>query len=149
LIQHAANKSIIPRLISGRFIKFCAVGATGTIIDFSLLNWLVLAFSVPLYYAATISFIAAVVNNFLLNKYWTFKDYAREKKKGWQFFQFAIVSIIGLLINLAIMYGLVEYAHVWYNLAKAAAVLVVLVWNYFANKAWTFQKNKNLPKTPI
>jgi len=122
-------------------IKFSLVGTLGTIIDVGVLNLLYRVFGLFVYGAATISFILAVINNFLLNKYWTFKDekdYLR--KPHIQFIQFSIVSIVGLLINLGVMYLLIEYFHFWYNWAKLAAIIVVLFWNFFANRYWTFQK---------
>lgn len=123
-----------------QFIKFSLVGLVGTLIDIGLLNFLHLSLGVFVYLAATISFIAAVLNNFLMNKHWTFKNQAGfHSKSRIQFFQFVFVSVIGLLINLGIMYLLIESFGVWYNWAKLAAVIVVLFWNFFANKFWTFR----------
>ncbi|MDZ7798481.1 MAG: GtrA family protein [Patescibacteria group bacterium] len=124
-----------------QLIKFGIVGFIGTAIDVGFLNLLHQVFEVMVYLAATISFILAVINNFVLNKYWTFKDKkAYLAKSHVQFFQFIFVSVIGLLINLGLMYLLIEYFGFWYNWAKLGAIIVVLFWNFFANKFWTFRK---------
>jgi len=125
-----------------QFLKFAVVGSLGTLIDFGLLNLFVKVFRFDVYFSATLSFIAAVINNFLLNKYWTFKiAQAQDEGKGRrQFVQFSLVSVIGLAINLLIMYVLIQYASLWYNWAKVAATVVVLVWNFWANKLWTFKE---------
>ena len=109
------------------FIKFGIVGASGTIIDFGLLNLLVF-FQINVYLAATISFLAAASNNFYFNKTWTFR-FKGKKALRQQYLQFLLVSVIGLLINVSIMYVLIEYFNFWYNYAKFAAILVVLWWN--------------------
>lgn len=121
-----------------QFLKFCIVGTVGTAIDFSLLYLLVEFAHVWYLLAATISFIVAVINNYIFNKFWTFKD--RDKDFLRQFGRFLVVSIIGLGLNVLILYVLVEFAGMWYILAKVLATGVVLIWNFFANKYWTFKK---------
>ncbi|HNB35832.1 MAG TPA: GtrA family protein, partial [Anaerolineales bacterium] len=58
-----------------RFFKFALVGAMGAIIDFGIMNllshWL---FELPLVTAGTISFICAVISNFIWNRYWTYPE---------------------------------------------------------------------------
>jgi len=140
-------KNKIPRSrdFIAQFFKFAVVGTLGTLIDFGLLNLLVISTGAGVYFSATLSFIAAVVNNFFLNKYWTFKSPYLTKKSRDLFIQFLIVSVIGLGLNLTIMYLLMDIFHLGherYNFAKAAAVVVVLVWNFLANKFWTFKVNK-------
>ena len=56
----------------------------------------------------------------------------------------------GLLLNTAIVVGLDALLARWlegplrYNLAKAVAVGVVLLWNYGANRLWTFNVRNDL-----
>jgi len=121
-----------------QFLKFCVVGTIGTAIDFGLLYLLVESAHIWYLLAATISFIVAVINNYIFNKFWTFED--RDKDFLRQFGQFLVVSIIGLGLNVLILYVLVEFAGMWYILAKVLATGVVLIWNFFANKYWTFKK---------
>jgi len=40
------------------------------------------------------------------------------------------------------MYLLIEYFGFWFNWAKLGAIIVVLFWNFFANKFWTFRKKE-------
>lgn len=128
-----------------QFVRFSLVGLSGTLIDVGLLNLLHEGLGVFVYTAATIAFTAAVINNFLLNKYWTFRHRAGYKSRGSvQFFQFIFVSLVGLLINLGIMYLLIEFLDLWFNWAKAAAIIVVLFWNFVANKLWTFRTKEPL-----
>jgi putative flippase GtrA len=146
-----------------RFTKFLFVGTWGFIVDFGTLTFLVEVVELPrlvaestqfsatvgLVLANTISFTLAVISNFTLNRYWTYPE-SRNKRKRVQLPQFSLVSIIGLVINnlilalttplfdrllllLPISLGLGGYIP-----AKMLATVVVLFWNFFANRYWTY-----------
>ena len=139
-----------------RFIKFAIVGAIGAVIDFTLLNvslyaienvlgWnLWPAINGNLLLANTISVSAAILSNFTWNRLWTFPE-SRSRKKRRQLPQFALVNFIGLIINNLIVVGvdalLVNYiGEPWsYNIAKAVAIVIVLFWNFGANRLWTYR----------
>lgn len=127
-----------------RFARFLTVGAVGTLLDFSLLTLLKLA-GLPTIVANSLSFTAGLLNNFTLNRLWTFQD----RKTDWrrQFAQFALVSLVGLALNnfillslenaLGNLFGQPDWG---YLPAKVIATGVVVFWNYFANRMWTFRK---------
>jgi putative flippase GtrA len=135
-----------------RFVKFAMVGAAGSVTDFAVLNLMVQWAGASLVLANTISFTAAVIQNFLLNRRWTFPE-SQERHASGQLAQFAVVSIIGLGINQIVFLTL---HHLWdaylihaygqdmgyllsYNLAKLFAIGVVLFWNFSANRLWTYR----------
>lgn len=136
-----------------RFAKFAIVGAAGSVTDFAVLNILIQIFGFPLWLANSFSFTAAVIQNFTLNRRWTFPE-SRDRNAGRQLTQFATVSIIGLAINQLVfltIHHLAEphwmeaianpdIAHaVSYNVAKLFAIGVVLFWNFFVNRLWTYR----------
>ncbi len=128
-----------------RFIKFAIVGAFGTVVDFSVLNLLVLVFGWPIGYANLVSVTCAIISNFIWNRLWTFPE-SRERALHTQFGQFAAVNVVGLGINEIVFLGTdalwfgTMFAHpLDYNVAKAAAIVVVLFWNFFANRNWTYR----------
>jgi putative flippase GtrA len=104
-----------------------------------------------------VSFLAAVASNFLWNRFWTYPD-SRAKSTRVQATQFAIVSLVGLAIRTPLFAVLEAPAirtagrfltdvpssvsippdTVGRNLALAVAVGVVLVWNFLANRHWTY-----------
>lgn len=127
-----------------RFIKFALVGALGAVIDFALLNLMRGVFGWPLLWANTLSVSVAIISNFVWNRLWTFPE-SRSRKKRKQLPQFAIVNLIGLMINNIIVVG-VDYLLVpyigepWsYNVAKAVAIGIVLFWNFGVNRLWTYR----------
>ena len=127
----------------------------GFVVDFGtfnvLRNWLGLTFWI----AQTISFLLAATNNFLWNRFWTYPD-SRSKPVDRQAAQFLIVSALGWLIRIAVLYlvrpttiSLAEallpgeansslVIVVGENLALVVAVIVVLLWNFVINRVWTY-----------
>ena len=128
-----------------RFLKFAMVGAIGAVVDFGVLNLLVLGLGVPKEYANLVSVTCAVFSNFTWNRLWTFPE-SRERPVHTQFGQFALVNLIGLAINQAVFIGTDTlifdelFPHpIDYNIAKATAIIVVLFWNFFVNRNWTYR----------
>lgn len=143
-----------------RFLKFSVVGTLGAVIDFGLLNLLVQSAGFPKVPASICSFTAAVISNFTWNRLWVYPETRGEPFIG-QFVQFLSVNVIGLAVNTAIFYGsdrwllgeagllaglvgplahIIGMAHfdLAYNGAKGIATVMVLFWNFFANRVWTF-----------
>jgi len=143
-----------------RFLKFAVVGTIGAVIDFGTLNLLVQFAGFPKVLANACSFTAAVISNFVWNRLWVYPE-TRDDPLTKQFIQFFFVNVAGLLINTAIFYGsdrwLLGEAGVFagpvgglalalgmshfdfaYNAAKILATAVVLFWNFFVNRFWTF-----------
>ena len=132
-----------------RFFKFLVVGTLGFIVDFGTLTFLIEVVGLVTVLANTISFSTAVVSNFTLNRYWTYPD-SRSKRRRIQIIQFAVVSIIGLAINNLILIALenpfdallatiqAPEAIGGYIPAKMVATVVVLFWNFFINRYWTY-----------
>jgi len=135
-----------------RFAKFAIVGAAGSVTDFAVLNLLVIFAGFPLALANTCSFITAVIQNFFLNRHWTFPE-SRERHASGQLLQFALVSAVGYGLNQLVFltlnniwrgYWITEYGPktgftISYNLAKLFAIGVVLFWNFAANRLWTYR----------
>ena len=127
-----------------RFVKFATVGSIGAVVDFSVLNLAHKVFGLPLVVSNTLSFSLAVLSNFTWNRLWTFPE-SRTRPIRSQLPQFALVNVIGLAINNLILVGLhAFFSHYipdpWdYNLAKAVAIVIVLFWNFGANRLWTYR----------
>jgi putative flippase GtrA len=83
---------------TGRFFRFAIVGAIGAVVDFGIFNLLSSLLSMPVVWASTISFTCAVINNFFLNRSWTYPD-SRSKPMLRQILQFTLISIIGMGIR--------------------------------------------------
>jgi len=122
-----------------KIIRFCISGAISASIDLVLLVFCVEILKFEVVYANVISFSAALVNGYIFNKYWTFKD--SSKKHVSQFSKFFFVSAIGLTLNTVLMILLLKI-NMWYVFAKMVIILIVAFWNFTANNLWTFNYQK-------
>lgn len=136
-----------------RFVKFAIVGAFGSLVDIGVMNVLTRIFNFSLVPAGTISFICAVVNNFLWNRYWTYPD-SRSRHVAHQLGMFFIVNAIGIAIRIPILhYVEPPFAHLFESMAHLSidaadalaknatlifAIGVVMLWNFFINRYWTY-----------
>jgi putative flippase GtrA len=149
---------LLSRAEATRFLKFSVVGALGFVIDIGIFNLLTGRLEWPEIPAEVVSFIAAVTSNFIWNRYWTYPD-SRSKPVRRQAGQFALVSTIGLVIRtvafaliLEPCTALAEALLSWppaatlgitaeqlgANLALGLVILIVLFWNFLANRFWTY-----------
>jgi putative flippase GtrA len=119
-----------------KFIKYGLVGVSGLIIDFSI-TWLFKEkLKVHKYISSSIGFTVATASNYTLNRYWTFDNHNPDTFT--QFGKFFIIAIAGLLLTNTIIYLLNDRMKLNFYLAKACAIGLVSLWNFFANYLYTF-----------
>jgi putative flippase GtrA len=136
-----------------RFLRFMAVGVTGAIVDFGVMNLLTRLFGTLLVVAGTISFVCAVSSNFIWNRYLTYPD-SRSRSIMRQLAMFFAVNVAGVAIRIPILWFLeppmlrffqsmsfrlsVTSDFLAKNFTLALAVSVVMLWNFFVNRYWTY-----------
>jgi len=92
-------------------------------------------------HANIIGIIASITTNFVLNKYWTFEDKDFSAKKTFtQYGKFVVFSSLGALIQLSMVFWLVENSQITYPLALVFAVGTAAFGNFILNKKWTFKE---------
>jgi putative flippase GtrA len=148
-----------------QFVKFGIVGASSTVVNFGIFN--LLLNRVPLLAALTAGFVLSVCNGFYWNRRWTFKE-ARSNSVHDQYAKFLAVNAIAWCLDTSIVvvivahftgHGLLtdpqafkqilvaivtgqgrsDYGRGLVNGALASATCVIVFWNYFANRLWTFK----------
>jgi putative flippase GtrA len=152
-----------------RFGKFLVTGLVGFIVDFGTFNLMhklgvgtALAPALPYasYFSAhpevieqAFSFTLATISNFLFNYFWIYPE-ARGANQGSKLIKFLIVSIAGLLVGapvfaiaLAVWRPIVAAMglanapiNVAGNLALMTRVAILLFWNFFVNRFWTYRE---------
>lgn len=144
--------------------RFIVVGFINTATDFSVLNFLVFAFGVPLYGANLISTFLAMSLSLVLNKRFVFKQGARISLR--EFFTFIGVTLVGLWgVQTVVIFLLVQQFplplstiaatihdssfmntpsidFIVNNGAKVLATGASLVWNYLLYKYVVFDVPK-------
>lgn len=137
-----------------RFLRFAVVGIIGAVVDFGTFNLLNGLFGVPAVWASVISFSAAIISNFTWNRFWTYPD-SRSKRLSVQLVEFMVISLVGLAIRTPLFAFLdkvllvilsssgievigLSAEFIGHNLALAISVVVVMFWNFFVNRYWTY-----------
>jgi putative flippase GtrA len=136
-----------------RFLKFMAVGVLGAVVDFGIANLLTHFLNLRLVIAGTISLGCAILSNFIWNRYWTYPE-SRSRPLANQLGMFALVNLAGVAIRIPILTFLeppirdyfargtnlraVSPEFIARNVTLAIAVAIVMLWNFFVNRYWTY-----------
>lgn len=130
---------------SKRFIQICLVGFIGAVIQFSIFN--LMRLKIPPEFANAIAVEFAVISNFTINNFWTFKDkkiqFNKLKLLIPKFVQFNLVSLGSVLIQfLVLKIGVIVLGRsfIWENLLVSVGILFGLIWNYFMYTRLIWQK---------
>ena len=138
-----------------QFVKFALVGASSTVITFIVLNLLLNLLQGHRFISTTGAFVVSVGNGYIWNKRWTFRE-AQVKAVHTQFTQFVLVNMVGLILTNLIMLLVATpldthllHLRPWMNhdkayklatnIAQLVAIPMVVFWNFFANRHWTFK----------
>ena len=122
--------------IMAQFIKFGLVGVSNTLLTFLVYTLLLKVFDVWYLAASGIGFAVGAVNGFLLNHSWTFRGHAGGSLAA---LRWCVVQGCGLLVNLGVVYLMVEEVGADKLVGQAVATVIVVVLTFFANRAWTFR----------
>jgi len=122
-----------------RFVQFCLVGASGTLVDmlflFLLADARTLAWNISL--AKVCAAETALVSNFVWNNLWTFGDRheAEENKRTVlrRFLTFNAICGIGIGLSVLLLNLLYRVAGLNLYLSNLIAIGIVTVWNFGMN----------------
>ncbi len=137
---------LIERPILRQFVKFGLVGASSTVVDFGVSNLLYYGLKLPSPVLSVLGgFLMAVANSYFWNSRWTFRS-RRSRAAHHEMLLFLSISAVGALLNVLIVKSLLmldpspRHSPLVFNACKVAATVVVVSWNFFANRHWTFPK---------
>jgi dolichol-phosphate mannosyltransferase len=138
-LQHLSRLRI-HLLKTSPFVRFCIVGASGTLIDTTMLfllsdprtlNW-------SLTGSKVIAAEVALTNNFIWNDLWTFgKISSRQnsfRQRARRFLKFNLLCSVGIILNIIILNIGFKVFHMNRYIANLSAIFVVTFWNYNTNR---------------
>ena len=126
----------INKILIIKFIKYCLIGFSGMIIDFGVTYILKEIIKINKFIANAIGFTIAATYNYYLNRIWTF--HSHNPDIAIEYSKFLIISLIGLLINTVFLWFFNNKAKLNFYFAKFVAIVIVTIWNFFANLLYTF-----------
>ena len=123
-----------------QMVKYGLVGLSATAIHASMLFFLVETLGVGPVLASIPAFLTALVISFLINHHWTF---VVKGGYGRYFSRYAAVSVAGLILNIAIMYGTVSLMHQSYVVGLAVVIVFVPLISFLLQRYWTFSDSSH------
>lgn len=120
-----------------QLVRFGLVGALGFIVNLAVYALFVHPLGADYHVAAVAAWFVAVVNNFVLNRHWTFD--AREQRARFQAMRFLVVSVVAFGFSLLMLTIFVEGFGVAKVPAQALAVAGATPLNFLGNKLWSFR----------
>ena len=135
-------------MVRWRFIKFGAVGASGTVINIAVLyacqEFLLLQiadFHARLNYSIAIAITLATISNFYFNRRLTWRDRQVETSPGVMvlFFKYVAAAGVSIAIQSVMTKSLSIYLH--YIVANLLAIGVSSIFNFVANDRLTFRRS--------
>ncbi len=127
-----------------QFMRFCGVGGLCTLLQYLILIFLVTAWNLHPIAASSIGYVLSGFINYQLNRKYTFRS---DAALAHTFPRFLIITIIGLLMNAAVLKILHAGPATYYMLDQIAATGATTIWNFFANRAWTFSRTGSFTET--
>ncbi|MBD5137887.1 MAG: GtrA family protein [Ruminococcus sp.] len=119
-----------------RFIKFCIVGVSNTVISLGI-YYIFIVFDPKLYIIGNIvGFVVSVLNSYFWNSRFVFKK--TDEKAKTLFKTFAAYGS-NLFIGTAILYIFVDVIKISEFIAPLLGLLITVPLNYFINKNWAMK----------
>jgi dolichol-phosphate mannosyltransferase len=126
-------------LSTTRFLRFALVGASGVVVDMAVL--FLLSDPRSLGFGLTRSKVVAaelaIINNFLWNDAWTFRDLVGAQRgphhKFRRLLKFNAICGIGLVLNVLLLNIQFNVFHINRYVANLVAIGVVTAWNFWLN----------------
>jgi len=132
--------SKLPRLtFLLQYARFGCVGIIATVLHLALFATLIEGLGMPALPANALAFTAAVTVSFLGHARWTFGVYAGRSAFG----RFAIAAFLGLLLNSAIVWLVMEVAGAAYGYALAFMATVTPTAIFLVSRFWIFGSTAN------
>ncbi|UBF29409.1 glycosyltransferase family 2 protein [Kovacikia minuta CCNUW1] len=121
----------------GRFLRFAFVGLSGLVVDMGALFILHGVMGWGLTRSAIVAAELAILNNFVWNDLWTFKDFSQrqrgKRKLIKRLLKFNLVCLMGVILKVLLLNVLFNGLHINPYLANFLAIAVVTLWNFWLN----------------
>ena len=118
-----------------QFVRYGGAGAVGTAAHFATLAALVQFAGTGPVAASTLGAVVGAVINYALNYRYTF---ASRRAHHVALPRFGAIAAAGVVVNAAVLSGMLAFIHPHYLVAQVAATGAVLIAGFLANRKWTF-----------
>jgi putative flippase GtrA len=128
-----------------QLVRFGLVGGIGFAVNLAVYAFCVHVLGLDYHVAAVAAWLVAVMNNFILNRHWTFD--ASDGRVHFQAMRFLAVSLVAFGFSLLLLTLFVEVAGIAKVPAQALAVAASMPLNFLGNKLWSFRSEVAMATT--
>ena len=141
IVEFILNSGWIRLQRSRIFIKFCLVGTSGVAVNLVCFT-LLLAQGINPYISSPIAIEVAILWNFLLNNFWTFRLRDTQEQVQIKAVKFNVISFLSLGISYSTFVLLMlAFPHLPTQVPQLVGIIPATLVNYFMNSYWTFRKS--------
>ena len=131
-------KSLFSSVGIRQFLSSFWVGGVSAIVEWLVFSVLDTLLELPYLVSTVLAFICSTTVNWFLGRSFTFKDSAYQNQKAKEILLVFLVSAVGLLFNLLLMYLFVTVlgmnTHLLKTIAKILSTGFVFIWNFVSRK---------------
>lgn len=127
-------------IASATILKFLSVGGFCAGLSLAIMYVLISGLGINYLIATIITIFVTNFIGFSLNKYYTFRTHQREFWR--EIYKYYSVMLSSYILNLCIMYALVDIVNIWYLYANVVCILLLTPFNYLLHKKWSFRRDK-------
>jgi putative flippase GtrA len=120
-----------------QLVRFATVGASGYVVNLAVFAACLHLVGIDYKISAVIAFVVSVINNFWLNRHWTFA--AKDEHFAVQGARFFMVSVLTFGFTYMVLITLVEVAGLSKVLAQAIAIATGTPLSFLGQKLWSFR----------
>jgi putative flippase GtrA len=130
VVRFMKNQTLI------EFIKFSIVGAINTMVDFGVFS-LLLTNGCPILLSQIISYGCGMLNSFIMNRSWTFKENKRNEYS--EPLKYVVANVATLILVSVLILLFINLVHLPVIIAKVICTVIGMVINFISSKFWVFQ----------
>lgn len=130
-------KEFIKKTFTGEFIRFLIVGVLSAFIEYTL--FFALKEEINYLIANTVAFALTNIVTFILSRRYVFGS---RNNRYYEATLFVICLFGAYIVNQVVLWSLVELAALEKGIAKAIAIGVTVVWNFFTRKHFVFRNRE-------
>ena len=120
-----------------QLVRFLTVGASGYVVNLGVFALCIRLLEIDYRAGAVIAFLLSVINNFWLNRHWTFD--AKQDHPIFQGARFFAVSVFAFAFTYIVLVGLVDGVGMSKLPAQAIAIVAGTPMSFLGQKLWSFR----------
>ncbi len=134
-------KSLLNRDNAKEFLLYVVVGGIATLTEWVFFYLIAVLLSWHYIVSTTIAYIISTFVNWIAGRILVFKS--SDKSISSEVFAIYVVGVLGLLMNIGIMFVMIDKLNINSMISKVFATGVVFIWNFIVRKLFIYKVSSN------